>query len=102
MTAFNYSTAEGINCVYPKEEISEEDISELADDMLCEGLKNLVGRDRYKASRSTDALDEDDELYKPRQQWGPYIKGRNSRGDTYKLLDCLNEDLDAGKKNGNH
>ena len=98
MTAFNYSTAEGINCVYPKEEISEEDISELADDMLCEGLKNLVGRDRYKASRSTDALDEDDELYKPRQQWGPYIKGRNSRGDTYKLLDCLNEDLDAGKK----
>ena len=98
MTAFNYSTAEGINCVYPKEEISEEDISELADDMLCEGLKNLVGRYRYKASRSTDALDEDDELYKPKQQWGPYIKARNSRGDTYKLLDCLNEDLDAGKK----
>ena len=44
------------------------------------------------------ALDEDDELYKPKQQWGPYIKGRNSSGDTYKLLDCLNDNLDGGKK----
>ena len=97
-TAFNFSTAEGINCVYPKEEVTEEEIDESIDDILCEGLKNLVGKERFKVIRSNDALDEDDELYKPKQQWGPYIKGRNSRGDTYKLLDCLNDNLDGGKK----
>ena len=69
---------EDINCVYPKEEVTNEEIDELVDDILCEGLKNLIGNNRFKSIKSTDELDEDDELYRPKQHWGPYVKGRNS------------------------
>jgi DNA polymerase elongation subunit (family B) len=98
MTAFGYSTAEDINCVYPKEKVSKEEISEHIDYLLREGLKKLIKRFTKEKKNKIKGEDEDEELYSNYQKWGLSIKKNNSNGESYKIIDCLNEKLDAGKK----
>ena len=98
MTAFGYSTAEGINCVYPKENIDKEEISEIVDDLLRSGLKKQIKRFTPKNKNRRSNEDEDEELYSHYQKWGLSIKKNNLKGGEYKIIDCMNEKMDAGKK----
>ena len=97
-TAFGYDNIEDINIVYTKQKTKEKFINEAIDDLFSTPLKQLMGYDRFKRNDGGDELDKDDEMYIPKKTWMPYVKGRNNRGESYKIVDCLNDATDAAKK----
>ena len=96
--AFGFEDVDDINIVYPKQKVREEFVNELIDDLFTQTLRTLIQSGNFKRTDSNDELDRDDEVYIPKKTWMPYVKGKNNKGGTYKIIDCLNDSTDAAKK----
>ena len=97
-SAFGFLQTEDINIVYPKEPVDKKDIDEMINDLFVQSLKSLMDSNKFVRKDSSDELDRDDDMYITKKTWMPYVRGKNKQGGTYKILDCLNDSLDAAKK----
>ena len=98
LTAFGFSTADEINIVYPKKKVNKNKISQKVNELLVKPLKLLLGSTKFYRKDSDDELDKDDERFIPKKTWMPYVKGKNSNGTSYQIVDCLNDNTDPAKK----
>jgi DNA polymerase elongation subunit (family B) len=96
--AFSFEDVDDINIVYPKQKVREAYINERINDLFTQTLRTLIQSGNFKRTDSNDELDRDDEVYIPKKTWMPYVKGKNSKGGSYKIIDCLNDNTDAAKK----
>ena len=96
--AFGFEKEEDINIVYPKQKVREAYIDERINDLFAQTLRTLIQSGSFKRTDSNDELDRDDEVYIPKKTWMPYVRGKNSKGGSYKIIDCLNDNTDAAKK----